>query len=157
MKKLKNPFAEEPTYYCFGCSPNNHHGLRMEFYEDEDEIVSTWDPENHYQGYVNTLHGGIQSTVMDEIASWVVFVKLKTGGVTSRLTARFRKPVMVDKGPITLRAKLVEQNRNLAKIQVYLYNAEGVLCAEALAEYFVLSQEKAREMMKFPDPESFYE
>jgi hypothetical protein len=34
MIKLKNPYAEYPGYNCFGCSPSNHHGLRMEFFED---------------------------------------------------------------------------------------------------------------------------
>ncbi len=156
MKKLKNPFAELSSYKCFGCSPNNDHGLKLEFYEDGDEIVSTWEPDPCFQGYTNVLHGGIQSTLMDEIASWVVFVKLKTGGVTSRLTCRFRKPVMVNQGPITLRAKLVEQRRNLAEIEVKLFNSEGVLCAESVAEYFILSKEKARESMAFPDPDAFY-
>ena len=156
MKKLKNPFSELSTYKCFGCSPHNNHGLRMEFYEDGDEVVSTWDPEHHFQGYINVLHGGVQSTLMDEIASWVVFVKLKTGGVTSRLTSRFRKPVMVNEGPISLRAKLVEQRRNIAEIEVKLFNSEGVLCAESVAEYFVLSKEKAQEAMNFPAPDSFY-
>lgn len=157
MQKLKNPFSNSPSYRCFGCSPNNDHGLHMEFFEDGDEIVSTWDPNPYFQGYKNVLHGGIQSTMMDEIASWVVFVKKKTGGVTSRLTCRFRKPVMLNEGPITLRAKLVEMRRNLAEIEVKLFNSKGVLCAEAVAEYFVLSEEKARESMEFPSPDAFYE
>ena len=157
MKKLKNPFADLPGYYCFGCSPHNDHGLQMEFFEDGEEVVSTWDPARFYQGYINMLHGGIQSTMMDEIASWVVFIKLKTGGVTSRLTSRFRKPVMLDKGPITLRAKLVDQRRNIAEIHVSLFNSNGELCAESVAEYFVLTSEKARSEMNFPGTEAFYE
>ncbi len=64
---------------------------------------------------------------------------------------------MVNEGPITLRAKLVEQRRNLAEIEVKLYNSKGVLCAESIAEYFVLSKEKAKESMNFPTPDSFYE
>ena len=26
-------------YNCFGCSPDNEAGVRMEFYEDGDEVV----------------------------------------------------------------------------------------------------------------------
>ena len=33
--------------------------LHMEFYEDGDYIVSTWHPEHNYQGWVDTMHGGI--------------------------------------------------------------------------------------------------
>lgn len=157
MKKLKNPFAKLPGYYCFGCSPHNDHGLRMEFFEDGDEVISTWDPARYFQGYINVLHGGVQCTLMDEIAAWVVMVKLKTGGVTSRLTTRFRRPVMVNEGQISLRAKLVEQRRNIAEIKIELYNSSKQLCAEATAEYFVLSLEKAHKEMNFPDPNAFYE
>ena len=157
MKKLKNPFAELPGYYCFGCSPHNDHGLRMEFYEDGDEIVSTWDPVKYYQGFINVLHGGVQGTMMDEIASWVVFIKIKSGGVTSRLTTRFRKPVMINEGPITLRARLVEQRRNIAEIHVRLFNAKEELCSESTAEYFILSPDKAQKEMNFPGPDAFYE
>ena len=38
-----------------------------------------------------------------------------------------------------------------------LFNSKGVLCAESVAEYFVLSEEKAKEVMNFPDPDAFYE
>ena len=39
----------------------------MEFYEDGDYIVSTWHPEHNYQGWVDTMHGGILSTLIDEV------------------------------------------------------------------------------------------
>ena len=57
---------------CFGCSPDNPIGLHMEFYEDGDYIVSTWHPEHNYQGWVDTMHGGILSTLIDEVCGWVV-------------------------------------------------------------------------------------
>jgi len=157
MKKLRNPFDHLPGYYCFGCSTNNHNGLKMAFFEDGDEIVSTWMPDEHFQGYINIIHGGIQSTLMDEIASWVVFIKLQTGGVTSKLSVKFRKPLQVNEGPVTLRAKLIGKSSRMAEIDVKLYNRNNLLCSEALAEYFVLSQEKARETMNFPEMAEFYE
>ncbi|MCF8226151.1 MAG: PaaI family thioesterase [Bacteroidales bacterium] len=156
MRKLQNPFETLPEYYCFGCSAKNHHGLQMEFFEDGDDIVSKWEPKDFYQGYIDVLHGGIQSTLMDEIASWVVFVKMKTGGVTSRLTSRFRKPVSVNEGPLTIRARLREQKRQIAVIDVQLFNARGVVCSESVAEYYVMSEEQARKEMKYPGAEAFY-
>ncbi len=157
MKKLKNPFANLDGYNCFGCSPDNHHGLQMTFFEDGDEVICTWDPDPHFQGYINIVHGGVQSTLMDEIASWVVFVKLKTSGVTSSISARFRKPLKVDEGPVSLRARLAENRGRIASIAVELFNGKKVLCAEATVDYFILSPEKARETMNFPGFEAFYD
>ena len=67
MKKIINPWRNHEGYNCFGCSPNNPIGLHLEFYEDGDYIVSTWHPEHNYQGWVDTMHGGILSTLIDEV------------------------------------------------------------------------------------------
>ncbi len=157
MKKLKNPFESIPGYNCFGCSSSNHQGLRMTFYEDGDEVVSEWDPDPHFQGYIDIVHGGIQCTLMDEIGSWTVFVKLHTGGFTTKLTTRFRKPVLISDGNVTIRARVLEHRSRIAEIDVKLYNGRGELCSEALVEYAVLSPEKAVAIMNFPGPEAFYD
>ena len=57
MKKIINPWKNMEGYNCFGCSPDNEAGVRMEFYEDGDEIVSIWKPRSEYQGWLNTLPG----------------------------------------------------------------------------------------------------
>ena len=80
MKKIINPFLHLEGYNCFGCAPNNPLGVKLEFYEDGDYIVSQWKPSSNYQGWLNTLHGGIQSVLLDEICGWVVMRKLQTGG-----------------------------------------------------------------------------
>ena len=93
MKKIINPWRNHEGYNCFGCSPDNPIGLHMEFYEDGDYIMSTWHPNTHYQGWVNTMHGGILSTLIDEVCGWVVTRKLQTSGYTVQLNVKFRKAV----------------------------------------------------------------
>ena len=94
MRKICNPWLGSEGYKCFGCSPDNPIGVHMEFFEDGEDVVCFWHPQEHFQGWINTLHGGIQSTLIDEIASWVVFRKLQTTGVTTKLEVSFHKPVM---------------------------------------------------------------
>ena len=130
-------------YICFGCSPDNEAGVRMEFYEDGDEVVSIWKPRPEYQGWLNTLHGGIQSVLLDEICGWVVFRKLQTGGVTSKMETRFRKSISTNDTHVVLRASLREQKRNIAIIEARLYNSMGELCTEATCTYFTFPKEKA--------------
>ena len=50
---------------------------RIEFYEDGDEVISIWKPQPQFQGWIDTLHGGIQAVLLDEICAWV-FVPRKT-------------------------------------------------------------------------------
>ncbi len=128
----------------------------MTFSEEGEEIISHWDPKKHFQGYLNVLHGGIQATLMDEIASWTVYTKAGRAGVTSRMNVRYYKPVMVDEGTLTIRAKLEGMKRNLAEVKVQLYNSRNILCAEGTVLYFTYSEEKSKESLYYPGAEDFF-
>ena len=158
MRKLINPYRKIKGYNCFACSPDNNNGLKMEFWENGDEIYCEWDAASHFQGYINILHGGIQSSLMDEIASWVVLVKLKTAGVTTRIDVRLKKPVRMDCGKIKLKAKLIEIQKKIAKISVHLCDAEDNICAVGDIYYYIFPKDIAIEKYCFPENlNSFYE
>lgn len=146
MRKIKNPWLSKPGYNCFGCCPDNPSGVSMEFFEDGDDVVCFWKPQTHYQGWIDTLHGGIQATLIDECASWVVFRKLQTTGVTSSLEVKYRKQVKTTERQITIRARLREMRRNVAFIHVQIENGNGEVCSEGEAVYFTFPASKAREM-----------
>jgi acyl-coenzyme A thioesterase PaaI-like protein len=156
VRPIPNPFVALDDYRCFGCSPSNERGLRMSFSEEGEEIVSSWAPERHFAGYGGILHGGIQATLHDEIASWVVFVKLATAGFTERLEVDYLKPVRVDSGPLALRSRLERQDGNRAFIRTMLFDGKGSLGSESLAIYFTLPQHIAKKRMAFPkEPSAF--
>lgn len=151
MKRIINPWRGMDGYRCFGCDPRSEQGLRMEFYEDGDRIVSRWKPRPEFQGWVDTLHGGIQATLADEISSWVVFRKFQTSGVTSRMEVRYLKPIHTSEDHITLQATVVRQRRNIVDIEVKIFNSQDQLCTEALCIYYLFPKEKAHEEFHFCD------
>ena len=118
-------------YNCIGCSPDNPFGLHLCFYEDGDDIVTTWKPSPLYQGWLNTLHGGIQALLLDEVCGWVVTRKLQTAGVTSKMETRYKRPVSTNDTELTVRAHIREQRRNIVIIDATLSNSNGVVCTEA--------------------------
>jgi len=156
VRAIKNPFVGIPGYSCFGCAPGNERGLRMKFAEDGEEIVCSWTPEPQFAGYGSILHGGIQASLHDEIASWVVFVKLKTAGFTERLEMNYRNPVKIDSGVLTLRSKLEKMEGNKAFIRTSLFDGKGKLGSESFAVYFTLPQYIARRRLSFPEDESAF-
>lgn len=151
MKRIINPWRGMDGYRCFGCDPRSEQGLRMEFYEDGDRIVCRWKPRPEFQGWVDTLHGGIQATLADEISSWVVFRKFQTSGVTSRMEVRYLKPIHTSEDHITLQATVVRQRRNIVDIEVKILNSQDQLCTEALCIYYLFPKEKAHEEFHFCD------
>jgi uncharacterized protein (TIGR00369 family) len=157
MKKIKNPYSHIEGYNCFGCAPHNNHGLHLEFFLDgDDTVVACWNPETHYQGYFNLLHGGIQAALLDEVAGWVVSIVLRTAGVTSRMEIRYRKPVMVTDKTLTVKAKLLKNEKRLAEIKAELINEKGELCAEANIQYFIFPQQIAMEKYHYPGIDAFF-
>ncbi len=149
MKKIINPWQGMQGYHCYGCDPHHASGLRMEFYEDGEEVVCRWRPGPEYQGWVDTLHGGIQATLADEISSWVVFRKFQTSGVTSRMEVRYLRPIRISGAQIELRARVEEQRRNLVHIAVRIADSQGALCTQAACTYFLFPVEKARTEFHF--------
>jgi len=158
MRKIFNPYKGMDGYNCFGCSPDNEHGLQMHFFEEGDFLFSEWEPKGFLQGYHNILHGGIQATLIDEIGSWLVMIKLKTAGVTSQLIVRYLKPVRILKtGSIMLKASLTSFEKNLATVHVELFDAERVKCAEGDPVYFVYPERIAKKRLFFPEYKAFFE
>lgn len=149
MKKIINPWKDMEGYNCFGCAPNNPFGVKMEFYEEGDEVISIWKPRPEYQGWLNTLHGGIQSVLLDEICAWVIIRKMQTTGVTSKMETRYRKSVSTNDSHVVLRASVREKRRNIVIIDARLYNHKGELCTEAVCTYFTFPRETAEKEMFF--------
>ncbi|WP_337562739.1 hypothetical protein [Prevotellamassilia timonensis] len=77
MKKIINPYLGKKGYKCICCSPDNPIGLHLQFWEEGDEVLTKWSPSENYQGWVDTLHGGVIAMLMDEVAGWVVNRKLQ--------------------------------------------------------------------------------
>ncbi|NQU34022.1 MAG: PaaI family thioesterase [Bacteroidetes bacterium] len=157
MKKILNPYPKYEGYNCFGCSPKNDHGLKMEFFEDGDYIICDWKPVGFLQGYHNVLHGGIQATLMDEIGSWFIQIKLKTAGVTSNMNVRYLNPVSIVKGNIKLRASLIQKRRNLIDVLIELFDSNEKLCAKGEITYFTFSQDIAKKELYYPNFEEFFD
>jgi len=157
--KIVNPFTVNPpdVYQCFGCSPNNSIGLQLKFFVDGDEVCCRWQPSKQYEGYVNVLHGGIQATLLDEIAGWFINSQLGSAGVTKALNVSYLQPVYVTDESILLKASLKECTEREAVIDARLYNSAGKLCSTAEAVYFIFPEPIARKKFNYPGRDAFFE
>jgi uncharacterized protein (TIGR00369 family) len=156
VRKIINPYVNNEGYNCFGCSPDNKLGLQLEFTEEGDYLVSHWIPKNHYAGYQSMLHGGIQATLMDEIGSWIVQVKLNTAGVTAKLEVRYIKSISVKEKVLKLKARIVKHVRNLAYVETELRNEKDEVCSTANLVFFLFPKEKAKSDFSYSGSESFF-
>ena len=101
------------------------------------------------------LHGGIQATLLDEIASWVVQTRCKTVGVTSSMEITFRRPVLISDGEITLCGRVKKAGTRMAVIETELLGNDGKVCATAVVNYFLFNAEKAAKEFFYPGADAF--
>jgi len=122
----------ENNNLCFACGEENPIGLKLDIrvLDDGESVKTECVPPIHLQGWANVVHGGILSTLLDEIITYVAIEKLKSPAVTAQLDIRFKKPapvgskLIVTGKPISCKKRLVE-----ASAQVNL--EDGTLIAEA--------------------------
>ena len=160
MKKIKNPFAGNPDwheYNCFGCSPTNKIGLQLEFWENDKELIAKWKPQKSMEGWTGVLHGGIQATLIDETAAWVVFTQLKTSGVTSAMNVEFISPMYINNGELSIHGKIISTEKRLAKIHCTLFDGNGKECAKGDLTYFCFPEKIAKAKYHYPGVDAFYE
>jgi uncharacterized protein (TIGR00369 family) len=156
---IKNPFkvqSNSEEFNCFGCSSSNEIGLQMAFFDCGNSIEAYWMPKKHFEGFQNVLHGGVQASLLDEIAAWVVFVKCETAGVTKALDIRYHAPVYISDGKLRLVGKIIKTEEKLAVIHSELYNIDKKLCAEARIEYYIFPLAVAKRKYMYPGVEAFY-
>lgn len=159
-KRIINPYTaikSPDEYLCFGCSPYNKNGLKLDFFDrGENEIGCWWKPEKQFEGFHNVLHGGIQATLHDELAAWAVYTKCNTSGVTKSLKIEYLKPVFLSNGKILITATIEELTEKTARLSTKLYNAEEVLCSGGEIVYFIFPEAVARRKHMYPGVNAFY-
>ncbi len=155
--KLVNPYATSEgydAYDCFGCAPGNQFGLQMEFYSDGETVWSKWQPRERFQGFHGILHGGIQATLMDETASWVVSVVLGTSGFTKSMQVDYLENVQVEGPPVVIRGEVGVESKKEATLDIELYQGES-LKARAVCCYAIFSESVARKKLHYPGRDAF--
>lgn len=154
--KILNPYNDLKDHHCFGCSARNPIGLKLDFELENDKVVAHWMPQDDYMGFHNILHGGISTTLLDEVAFWAVAVFLETSGVTSKIEIKFLKPVLIPKGKITVTAKLKKQTGpHEYTFETQLFDGSGTLCVEGDVTYFVYSKAVAEYKFHYPGKAAF--
>ncbi|HEK86340.1 MAG: PaaI family thioesterase [Candidatus Saccharicenans sp.] len=81
---------------CFVCGDENPAGLRLNFYFDPGERKAWTElvPGQHFEGYRGVLHGGIISSILDEVMIKAI-LQDNILAVTSKLTIEFKKPAII--------------------------------------------------------------
>ena len=97
------PLSPLADNYCFVCGRDNPRGLKIKvkYFPDELAAETRLALPREYQGWANVIHGGILSTLLDEMMAHAVW-RFAGPGVTLSMEVRFHHPLKPDE---TIRVK----------------------------------------------------
>lgn len=121
--------------HCFVCGKSNPIGWKLEFsYDSEGRAYTVVEISENYAGYPGVVHGGVISTLLDEVMAKAVMHSGKIA-YTAKLQLRYRMPLPVNE-EVQAEGWIEEAKSRSLKTKALLYGSEG-LYAEAEAIFMV--------------------
>ncbi|MBL7205232.1 MAG: PaaI family thioesterase [Desulfobacteraceae bacterium] len=134
---------EKPEgHHCFACGTANPIGLNLTFYSLGEAVCSEITLGKNHEGWQNLAHGGIISTLLDEVMSWAIMYSKKTFVVTRKMDIKYVRNVSIGT-PLTVTGKLVDDSKPpKVKAKSEIRDNEGRLLVRGSGEFVVLSEER---------------
>lgn len=143
-----------PTYLwskqCFACGAENKYGLQMKFYTNGEYLSSKLRLEERFTGWDQLVHGGIISTILDELMAWTVIYMTKNIMLTKSITVNYHNKIL--SGTEIQAFSRIEQIRDKeAILNSEIYDDKDCLCAQATGIYAVFPLKLARRLHLMSD------
>jgi len=104
---------------CFVCGDQNSTGLQAKFFFDGEKAITEITANDQFEGYAGIYHGGILSTLLDEVMIKAILAQDKYA-VTAEMTIRYHRPARVG-DRIRFHGRLLEQ-----KGRMYITTGEAL-------------------------------
>ncbi len=119
---------------CFACGTLNVSGLQLVLHAGDDRCWTELVLPDRFQGWEGIAHGGIVSTILDEVMGWAL-IDHDLWGVTARMSVEFKRPVPIGR-PIRAEGRVLSARRRLVEAEGILTDlAGGTLLASSKATF----------------------
>jgi acyl-coenzyme A thioesterase PaaI-like protein len=135
-------FAE---HNCFACGTLNAGGLGLVLHVERGRSWTELALDRRFEGWENVIHGGILSTILDEVMAWAL-VGEDNWGVTARLAVTFRHPVTVGL-PIRAEGWITRSRRRIADTAGHIVDGvSGTELATATGVYLAAGTQRKQDL-----------
>lgn len=118
---------------CFVCGDKNNSGLKLKFWWDGEVCRTEFTARERFCGYHRLLHGGIISTILDEVMIKAILAE-GTLVVTVDLQVRYKVPIQTgDK--LKFEGRVVQRKRRFFTTTGVAMLESGRIAAESSARY----------------------
>ena len=126
--------------YCFGCSPDNPIGLKLDFTIKDNIVLGEFTSHTYHMGPPDAVHGGIIATLIDESISFFGRGVLKEDVRTVRVEIVFRNQAPIG-DRLMVEARLQEEKSRKLIITSRVYTDKNTI-AEATGTLFKIKERR---------------
>lgn len=148
-----DPDVFGPDSPCFGCAPAHPIGFQLRFERRGDEVLTRFVPGERYQGPPGIMHGGLVTTLADEIAAWALIGLLGRFGFTAALSAKLHRPVRIG-AQVEGSGRIAASTPRIVKVEVALQQG-GERAYSGDFTFALLDERGAERLLGGPLPEAW--
>lgn len=123
----------ERDNFCFACGKENPRGLKMDIEIDSEGARCEYLVPAELQGWQGFAHGGIISTLLDEIMVWAAAGR-DADAVTAEMRVRFKNPLPTNHA-VKVEGRITGERKRLIIAQAKAFDSNKVY-AEATGKLF---------------------
>ena len=140
-----------PTNQCFACGQKNPIGLQLVFYSNGEELITKKFISKEFAGWEKLIHGGILSTIADEVMAWTVIHLTQKYILTRGFSIEFLAPLFVEQ-ELTAVGKITERlHEKEVVVQVEIFSESKELAVRAKGNIVLFSPESIRKRNMFDE------
>lgn len=130
------------TRSCFVCGEENPHGLRLRSRLENGRVLLDYTTRPADVGYRHLVHGGLATTLLDEVMTWAAIIAMQRVCVAAELTVRLKSPIRV--GDTLHVAGWVERAAGrLCLAQGEIRSPAGAVLLSAVGKYMPMPPDQA--------------
>lgn len=122
---------------CFGCGPNNAHGLQMRVLRSGDGVATRQAFDRRHQGAPGIVHGGALAAAVDDLFGFVLYT-VGTLAVTRMLTVDYLQPALLDV-EYDLEAHLLTRSGRQLRLAASISQIDGPEVVTARATFIAVT------------------
>lgn len=133
--------------YCFVCGDKNKIGLKVAFFFDEGKAKAKYTPTREFEGYKDILHGGILSTLLDEVMIYSIIAQ-GIFTVTIQMEVKFKNPAKIGE-TLFLEGQITEDKGKILFTEGKIFKQDGTIIAESKGKFFRAEGEMKKKIEKY--------
>ncbi len=142
-----------PESPCFGCSPSHPIGFHLKFSREGELVTTRFLPDERLQGPPGVMHGGLVTTLADEIAAWTVIGQKSRFGFTAAINAKLHRPIRIGT-EVAGRGRVAKETPRVLTIEVTLAQLDERAFTGEFT-FVLLDQAGAERLLGGPLPEAW--